>query len=60
MLSLDPASVPHGGNWARPGWWDTISTQGVVAVGRGGGGGCRGAGQFLMVDGWMSMLIFSG
>lgn len=28
MLSLDPVSVPHGGNWARPGWWDTISTQG--------------------------------
>ncbi len=31
MLSLDPASVPHGGNWARPGWWDTISTHGTWA-----------------------------
>ena len=32
MLSLDPASVPHGGNWARPGWWDTISTHGTWAI----------------------------
>ncbi|CAK9036474.1 Uncharacterized protein SCF082_LOCUS21747 [Durusdinium trenchii] len=32
MLSLDPASVPHGGNWARPGWWDTISMQGIQAI----------------------------
>lgn len=32
ILSLDPVSVPHGGNWARPGWWDTISTQGIQAI----------------------------
>lgn len=32
MLSLDPPSVPHGGNWARPGWWDTISTKGIQAI----------------------------
>ncbi|CAJ1337622.1 unnamed protein product [Effrenium voratum] len=32
MLSLDPPSVPHGGNWARPGWWDTISTKGIHAI----------------------------
>jgi len=32
--SLDPPSVPHGGNWARPGWWDTISTNGIRAIRR--------------------------
>mmetsp|Transcript_1396 Transcript_1396/g.3095 ORF Transcript_1396/g.3095 Transcript_1396/m.3095 type:complete len:386 (+) Transcript_1396:108-1265(+) len=30
--SLDSASVPHGGNSARPGWWDTISTTGLGAI----------------------------
>jgi len=30
--SLDPASVPHGGNDQRPGWWDTISTYGIKAM----------------------------
>eukprot|EP00931_Biecheleriopsis_adriatica_P109996 TRINITY_DN8427_c0_g2_i1.p1 TRINITY_DN8427_c0_g2~~TRINITY_DN8427_c0_g2_i1.p1 ORF type:complete len:370 (-),score=79.98 TRINITY_DN8427_c0_g2_i1:92-1201(-) len=32
MLSLDQPSIPHGGNWARPGWWDTISTKGIKAL----------------------------
>lgn len=32
FLSLDPPSVPHGGNWARPGWWDTISATGIQAL----------------------------
>lgn len=30
--SLDPMSVPHGGNAARPGWWDTITTKGLQAI----------------------------
>jgi len=30
--SLDPPSVPHGGNIARPGWWDKISTTGMRAI----------------------------
>jgi len=30
--SLDPASIPHGGNDQRPGWWDTISTHGLQAI----------------------------
>lgn len=30
--SLDPPSVPHPGNHARPGWWDTISTHGIRAI----------------------------
>mmetsp|Transcript_25659 Transcript_25659/g.64711 ORF Transcript_25659/g.64711 Transcript_25659/m.64711 type:complete len:424 (-) Transcript_25659:99-1370(-) len=30
--SLDQPSVPHGGNWARPGWWDTLSTHGIRAI----------------------------
>lgn len=30
--SLDPASVPHGGNSQRPGWWDTISSYGIRAL----------------------------
>lgn len=30
--SLDQASVPHGGNDQRPGWWDKISTQGIKAI----------------------------
>ncbi|CAK0827651.1 unnamed protein product, partial [Prorocentrum cordatum] len=30
--SLDPKSVPHGGNFARPGWWDTITTVGLKAI----------------------------
>ena len=32
LLAMDPASVPHGGNWARPGWWDTISMHGIAAI----------------------------
>jgi hypothetical protein len=30
--TLDPASVPHGGNSQRPGWWDTITTYGIRAI----------------------------
>lgn len=30
--ALDPSSVPHGGNDQRPGWWDTISTDGMRAI----------------------------
>lgn len=30
--SLDPVSIPHGGNDQRPGWWDTISTYGITAI----------------------------
>jgi len=30
--SLDEPSVPHGGNWARPGWWDTLSTHGIRSI----------------------------
>lgn len=30
--ALDPISVPHAGNAARPGWWDTISTTGLRAI----------------------------
>jgi len=30
--SLDPVSIPHGGNDQRPGWWDTISTTGIKAI----------------------------
>jgi len=30
--SLDPVSIPHGGNDQRPGWWDTISTHGIKAI----------------------------
>lgn len=30
--SLDPPSIPHGGNDQRPGWWDTISTTGMQAI----------------------------
>jgi len=30
--TLDAASTPHGGNFARPGWWDTISTHGLRAI----------------------------
>jgi hypothetical protein len=30
--SLDQASVPHGGNDQRPGWWDTISETGIQAI----------------------------
>jgi hypothetical protein len=30
--SLDPASIPHGGNDQRPGWWDTISAYGMRAI----------------------------
>lgn len=30
--NLDPPSVPHGGNYARPGWWDRISSQGLRAI----------------------------
>lgn len=34
--SLDPASVPHGGNDQRPGWWDTISTYGIQSIRKSG------------------------
>lgn len=30
--SLDAVSVPHTGNGARPGWWDTISETGIKAI----------------------------
>lgn len=30
--TLDAASIPHGGNFARPGWWDTISSSGIHAI----------------------------
>mmetsp|Transcript_17732 Transcript_17732/g.31651 ORF Transcript_17732/g.31651 Transcript_17732/m.31651 type:complete len:399 (+) Transcript_17732:81-1277(+) len=30
--ALDPASIPHGGNFQRPGWWDTISLHGIQAI----------------------------
>jgi hypothetical protein len=29
---LDPPSIPHGGNFARPGWWDSISSTGLRAI----------------------------
>lgn len=29
---LDYSSTPHGGNAARPGWWDTISEDGIKAI----------------------------
>lgn len=32
LVSLDTASRPHSGNWARPGWWDTISPKGIEAL----------------------------
>eukprot|EP00933_Yihiella_yeosuensis_P060707 TRINITY_DN63469_c0_g1_i1.p1 TRINITY_DN63469_c0_g1~~TRINITY_DN63469_c0_g1_i1.p1 ORF type:complete len:382 (-),score=77.28 TRINITY_DN63469_c0_g1_i1:208-1353(-) len=32
MTSLDKASTPHSGNYARPGWWDTISPKGIKAI----------------------------
>jgi len=34
MESLDPPSVPHGGNNMRPGWWDQMSRQGMTALRR--------------------------
>jgi len=30
--TLDAMSMPHGGNSARPGWWDTITTTGLKAI----------------------------
>jgi len=30
--NLDAMSVPHSGNSARPGWWDTITTHGLQAI----------------------------
>jgi hypothetical protein len=30
--SLDVSSIPHSGNVARPGWWDTISRIGITAI----------------------------
>jgi len=30
--ALDPVSIPHGGNSQRPGWWDTISSEGIRAI----------------------------
>lgn len=32
MQSLDPPSVPHGGNNQRPGWWDQMSKKGMTAL----------------------------
>mmetsp|Transcript_54524 Transcript_54524/g.127433 ORF Transcript_54524/g.127433 Transcript_54524/m.127433 type:complete len:407 (-) Transcript_54524:70-1290(-) len=29
---LDSPSVPHSGNTHRPGWWDTMSRQGMLAL----------------------------
>jgi hypothetical protein len=34
--SLDPPSIPHGGNDQRPGWWDTISPYGIQAIRKSG------------------------
>jgi hypothetical protein len=34
MQSLDPPSIPHGGNNQRPGWWDQMSRQGMTALRR--------------------------
>jgi len=34
MQSLDPPSVPHGGNNQRPGWWDQMSRTGMTALRR--------------------------
>lgn len=30
--TLDSRSIPHGGNLARPGWWDTITSHGINAI----------------------------
>eukprot|EP00747_Dinoflagellata_sp_TGD_P166523 gnl/TRDRNA2_/TRDRNA2_189430_c0_seq1.p1 gnl/TRDRNA2_/TRDRNA2_189430_c0~~gnl/TRDRNA2_/TRDRNA2_189430_c0_seq1.p1 ORF type:complete len:408 (-),score=60.90 gnl/TRDRNA2_/TRDRNA2_189430_c0_seq1:210-1433(-) len=30
--NLDAKSIPHGGNPMRPGWWDTISQNGMRAI----------------------------
>jgi len=30
--TLDQVSIPHGGNFARPGWWDTITTHGMRSI----------------------------
>lgn len=30
--ALDAQSIPHSGNSARPGWWDTISSTGIHAI----------------------------
>jgi len=30
--ALDSASIPHGGNSQRPGWWDTISATGIQTI----------------------------
>lgn len=32
--TLDAVSIPHGGNDQRPGWWDTISKNGMAAIRR--------------------------
>eukprot|EP00933_Yihiella_yeosuensis_P009838 TRINITY_DN115970_c0_g1_i1.p1 TRINITY_DN115970_c0_g1~~TRINITY_DN115970_c0_g1_i1.p1 ORF type:complete len:378 (-),score=45.26 TRINITY_DN115970_c0_g1_i1:73-1206(-) len=32
LASMDPPSVPHGGNYARPGWWDAISRHGITGL----------------------------
>lgn len=32
VSSLDKPSVPHPGNWARPGWWDTLSPAGMTSI----------------------------
>mmetsp|Transcript_29122 Transcript_29122/g.45568 ORF Transcript_29122/g.45568 Transcript_29122/m.45568 type:complete len:379 (+) Transcript_29122:126-1262(+) len=30
--TLDSPSIPHNGNDHRPGWWDTMSKEGIVAI----------------------------
>eukprot|EP00929_Paragymnodinium_shiwhaense_P015330 TRINITY_DN123404_c0_g1_i1.p1 TRINITY_DN123404_c0_g1~~TRINITY_DN123404_c0_g1_i1.p1 ORF type:complete len:481 (+),score=70.05 TRINITY_DN123404_c0_g1_i1:86-1528(+) len=32
MASLDKDSIPNSGNFARPGWWDKISSHGIAAL----------------------------
>lgn len=32
LASLDKDSQPHTGNFARPGWWDRISSNGIAAI----------------------------
>merc|ERR1719291_1615446 len=32
IMSLDQPSVPHDGTPGRPGWWDTISTGGILTI----------------------------
>lgn len=32
LKTLDTVSMPHPGNFMRPGWWDTISAKGISAI----------------------------